>query len=299
MTEIHSCSYYCDRPECIKAQRDELRERLAQPEQEPAARLTCEELGYVPLSADGKSVYIDGVGLVRLAQPEQEPAARLSLLSKPMTKRRLNKMNKHIPGPMLAAEVQAALYFVLWHHQGANSRIGQPIREMLCIGPLERLTDRQIAGAKRVSAALVVQSVGRATDEQIKEWATRHDISGSLIELRAIFEDARSVAQPEQEPVKFNCTVVDDAHPEGVPLGQWGKQQKQKPFCYHDGRNIVGKEYADHSDVFPLYTRPQAREPLTDEEIEREWQFLYDEEGNPPDHHDFARAIEAKLKEKA
>ena len=28
MTEIHSCSYYCDRPECIKRQRDELRERL-------------------------------------------------------------------------------------------------------------------------------------------------------------------------------------------------------------------------------------------------------------------------------
>ena len=31
MTEVHSCSYYCDRPECIKAQRDELRDRLAQP----------------------------------------------------------------------------------------------------------------------------------------------------------------------------------------------------------------------------------------------------------------------------
>ena len=29
MTDIHSCSYYCDRPECIKAQRDELREKLA------------------------------------------------------------------------------------------------------------------------------------------------------------------------------------------------------------------------------------------------------------------------------
>jgi hypothetical protein len=37
MTEDHSCSYYCDRPECIKAQRDELRDRLAQPEQEPVA----------------------------------------------------------------------------------------------------------------------------------------------------------------------------------------------------------------------------------------------------------------------
>ena len=26
--DIHSCSYYCDRPACIKAQRDELREKL-------------------------------------------------------------------------------------------------------------------------------------------------------------------------------------------------------------------------------------------------------------------------------
>ena len=31
MTDVHSCSYYCQRPECIKAQRDELRDRLAQP----------------------------------------------------------------------------------------------------------------------------------------------------------------------------------------------------------------------------------------------------------------------------
>jgi len=28
VTDIHSCSYYCDRPECIKAQRDELREKV-------------------------------------------------------------------------------------------------------------------------------------------------------------------------------------------------------------------------------------------------------------------------------
>ena len=26
---IHSCSYYCERPECVKEQRDELRELLA------------------------------------------------------------------------------------------------------------------------------------------------------------------------------------------------------------------------------------------------------------------------------
>ena len=27
-TDIHSCGYYCDRPLCIKAQRDELRNKM-------------------------------------------------------------------------------------------------------------------------------------------------------------------------------------------------------------------------------------------------------------------------------
>jgi hypothetical protein len=28
MNTDHTCSYYCDRPECIRAQRDELREKV-------------------------------------------------------------------------------------------------------------------------------------------------------------------------------------------------------------------------------------------------------------------------------
>jgi hypothetical protein len=32
----HTCSYYCERPECIRAQRDELRERLESAEAELA-----------------------------------------------------------------------------------------------------------------------------------------------------------------------------------------------------------------------------------------------------------------------
>ena len=54
----------------------------------------------------------------------------------------------------------------------------------------------------------------------------------------------------------FKCTNDDCSQPE------------QEPFCYHDGRNIVGKEFADHSDVFPLYTAP----PL------RQWQGLTKED---------------------
>jgi hypothetical protein len=59
MTDIHSCSYHCDRLECIKAQRDELRERLAQPEQKP-----------VPWESFFKRY------CPWLAQPEQEPTAK-------------------------------------------------------------------------------------------------------------------------------------------------------------------------------------------------------------------------------
>ena len=42
---IHTCSYFCDRPECIRAQRDELRQKLEQAvaaEREACAKL-CEE----------------------------------------------------------------------------------------------------------------------------------------------------------------------------------------------------------------------------------------------------------------
>lgn len=28
MTKIHTCSYYCHRPECIKAQRDQMRDYI-------------------------------------------------------------------------------------------------------------------------------------------------------------------------------------------------------------------------------------------------------------------------------
>lgn len=46
--------------------------------------------------------------------------------------------------------------------------------------------------------------------------------------MKSVSEDTRRLisvlrerlAQPEQESVKFNCTVVDDAHQEGVPLSQ-------------------------------------------------------------------------------
>ena len=31
-TDTHSCSLYCDRPDCIKAQRDQMRDEFAHPQ---------------------------------------------------------------------------------------------------------------------------------------------------------------------------------------------------------------------------------------------------------------------------
>jgi hypothetical protein len=64
MTDIHSCSYYCERPECIKAQRDELRDKLEQPEQEPVA-------WHVNFGNEDEPKWI--MLSTPPAQPEQEP----------------------------------------------------------------------------------------------------------------------------------------------------------------------------------------------------------------------------------
>jgi hypothetical protein len=49
MDDIHSCSYFCDRPACIKAQRDKLREILYEREWQG---LTDDELNDLARWAD-------------------------------------------------------------------------------------------------------------------------------------------------------------------------------------------------------------------------------------------------------
>ncbi len=44
--------------------------------------------------------------------------------------------------------LQRALLFALYHHQGANSQVGQNIRKALHIGQYVKMTDEQINDAK-------------------------------------------------------------------------------------------------------------------------------------------------------
>jgi hypothetical protein len=52
-------------------------------------------------------------------------------------------------------ELKALLLWALYHHQGGNSTIGQPIRKVLGIGPHEILTREQIAEAQRAGGILL------------------------------------------------------------------------------------------------------------------------------------------------
>lgn len=58
-----------------------------------------------------------------------------------------DKRRKKLPRPSMA-KWRGLLLWALYHHQGASSEIGQPIRRALCIGQYDHLTAEQIAEAK-------------------------------------------------------------------------------------------------------------------------------------------------------
>lgn len=51
--------------------------------------------------------------------------------------------------PDITDTARAALLWVLWHHQGGSSPVGQPIRFALGMGQHEHLSDSQVADAKQ------------------------------------------------------------------------------------------------------------------------------------------------------
>ena len=51
--------------------------------------------------------------------------------------------------PEFTDTARAAIAWVLWHHQGGSSPVGQPLRFSLGMGQHDRMTDHQIAEAKR------------------------------------------------------------------------------------------------------------------------------------------------------
>lgn len=58
-----------------------------------------------------------------------------------------DKRRKKLPRPRME-KWRGLLLWALYHHQGASSDVGQPIRKALGIGQCDRLTEEQLATAK-------------------------------------------------------------------------------------------------------------------------------------------------------
>jgi hypothetical protein len=88
---------------------------------------------------------------------------------------------------------------------------------------------------------------------------TREDIirmarEAGFEQIVGVYKDGTRMAEMPQP--SYNVTVVDDAHPNGIPLEQWqNKQVKLTPWRCACGAN--------------LYTTPPQRKPLPEEEIGR------------------------------
>ena len=192
MTEVHSCSYYCDRPECIKAQRDELRDRLGS--------MTDREIMQQALEAlEANSLLVNG--------DDKEGG-------------------------------------LVWCMDGYYS------------------------------SCFDIDPINKQTNEVITALRER-------------------LAQPEQEPLQFKCTVIDDAHPNGVPLEQWGKQPEQEPVTlpccgYADASAVKWNPY---SKAVQCHNCGQTYTPLAQPEQEhwdaipdafnKWWDADYYDTGNP------------------
>lgn len=145
-------------------------------------------------------------------------------------------------------------------------------------------------------------------------------LEGAANYIDALGGDSRKYRQAlaeqpaqQEEPVRFKCTVVDDAHPNGVPLSKWGQQkplglfltrEQAIQFCRKRRPDIEPTEQhiaatidayaALFGDMVEALMPPQRTwVGLSDEEKRQ----LFDRE----DYQgwlDYINAIEAKLKEK-
>lgn len=78
---------------------------------------------------------------------------------------------------MMTDEMRSVLLYVLWHHQGGHSQVGQPIRLMLGLGQHERMSDEQVAAAKKIGAALRALSPAQQEPVGIVRYVTYEGIA--------------------------------------------------------------------------------------------------------------------------
>lgn len=173
-------------------------------------------------------------------------------------------------------EVEAALVFALWHHQGGSSKVGQPIRQMLGIGPHMRLNAGQIDQAKRVQAAFDVANYGSAAPVQVAPALTEAETIMSVL----------AGGGWELHRVPAWDALTDEANREQA----WCVKRTEPPFCSQEGDRqwsgptafkaferafaALKMKIATPVQVAPQDDARDAAEVLTDEQITRAWNAM-------------------------
>ncbi len=78
--------------------------------------------------------------------------------------------------PEFTDTARAALLWVLWHHQGGSSPVGQPIRFALGKGAHDRLNDPEIDEAKRWAAQTDATTFEFHKAKPQREWVSLTDV---------------------------------------------------------------------------------------------------------------------------
>jgi len=113
------------------------------------------------------------------------------------------------------------------------------------------------------------EALNRALEQRITDYLSAGGLFNpelaDHVAVRDLLIDCRkALAQPEQEPV-YKVTVVDDQHPDGIPLEQWWQQTEQKPvawMCKRDDGHFDVLTDQTCKKCFPVYTTPPQRKPL-------------------------------------
>lgn len=116
---------------------------------------------------------------------------------------------------------RAAIAWVLWHHQGGESPVGQPLRYSLGMGQHDRMTDHQIAEAKRFAA------LSGATTEGF-----HHHKGAHCVDLTAVL-----AALDAAEGLAVACASVDCYSREEVAAS--GRAMKQQ---FADARTQIDSQ---------------------------------------------------------
>ena len=175
------------------------------------------------------------------------------------------------------ADLEAQLYAV-----GAGG-VGSPVTA----GHHAQLLNMVPSGWKLVPEEPIATMLNAWCEAETESSAHQHTSDVMRAGYRAMLAAAPKPPVTDQEPVAWQCRM----RAKWGRSGEWWPWQECNQEKAEDYKRVPCLNDWEY-EARPLYTHPQPIQPLTDEEIERNWQFLHDEEGNPPDQHDFARAIE-------